>query len=194
MPFRYYNAHPYKLSVDDCVKRSISLTTGIPYREVEKGLNQHKKVTGAKIFYQSGNPKSFVENVLGFSNTRLLPKGDGKRETVEEFAKSHPSGRYILSISGHWSACIDGIIYDTWDCGCEKVLSYYSITRFERTRIEKKYCFTVKHSQGKGGTVTVYDGNGNFAVKQMPEEKINEYTDNLQCRGFFNFDEMGDYI
>ena len=49
--FKYYNAHPRKLSVDDCVKRSITLATGIPYIEVQKGLNDHKKITGVKKFY-----------------------------------------------------------------------------------------------------------------------------------------------
>lgn len=37
MSFRYYNAHPYNRLVDDCVKRSITLTTGISYKDVKKG-------------------------------------------------------------------------------------------------------------------------------------------------------------
>ena len=192
--FRYYNAHPYKRSVEDCVKRSIALTTGIPYRDVQHGLNAHKKITGAKRFNQNGNPRSFVEKVLGFPCVASPKRTDGKRESVADFAQSHPTGRYILSVSGHWTACIDGIIYDTWDCSNERVLSYYEITRFVRTKVEHKYCFTTAWD-GEGHTrVTVYDGNGTSASKQLSKEAAREYTASLYARGFFNFDEMGEYI
>ena len=193
MAFRYYNAHPRRLAVDDCVKRSISLTTGIPYTEVQKGLNDHKKVTGAKIFYDNPNPESYMEKVLGFR--RVSVKGASvDRITVKEFAKSHPHGRYVVSMSGHWTACIDGTIYDTWDCSAEYVLSYYEITRFNRTMVEKKYCFTVKRECDNRVLVTVYDGNKNFAVKALSAEAADEYVKNLYQRGFFNFDEMGENI
>ena len=88
-----------------------------------------------------------MENVLGFPRVLVSKKADGTRECVEEFAKAHPRGRYVVSISGHWTTCIDGVIYDTWDCSKESVLSYYEIIRFERTPVEKKYCFIVKHEQ-----------------------------------------------
>ena len=74
------------------------------------------------------------------------------------------------------------------------MLSYYSVTRFEKIKVEKKYCFTVKHGQSRDTFVTVYDGNGIFAVKQIPKEKAGEYIESLYSRGFFNFDEMGEYI
>ena len=55
--FKYYNAHPRKLSVDDCVKRSITLVTGIPYIEVQKDPNDHKKITGVKSSTTTPIPK-----------------------------------------------------------------------------------------------------------------------------------------
>ena len=191
--FKYYNIHPRKLSVDDCVKRSISLTTGIPYLEVQKGLNEHKKITGAKIFNQNENPRSYVERILGFPRVAVEKSANSAYITVDDFALSHPLGRYVISVMGHWTSCIDGIIYDTWDCGKEVVLYYYEITRFERTRIEKKYCFTVEQGSGGSFMVTVYDGNGHFATKQVSREEVRDYTDSLYERGFFNFDEMGEY-
>ncbi len=194
MPFRYYNAHPYNRLVDDCVKRSVTLTTGISYKEVKKGLNEHKKITGAKAFNEKGNPRSYMENVLGFPRVIAQKKADGTCDTVEEFAKAHPKGRYVVSVSGHWTVCIDGIIYDTWDCSKESVLSYYEVTRFERTLVEKKYCFTVKRNCENCVFVTVYDGNGIFATKQFTEETAHEYIESLYERGFCNFDELGEYI
>ena len=193
MAFRYYNAHPRKLAVDDCVKRSISLTTGIPYLEIQKGLNNHKKITGAKRFYDNQNPRSYMENVLGFQRVSLN-RIACTPITVREFATANPRGRYVVSVSGHWTACIDGIIYDTWDCSEEKVLSYYEITRFNKTMVERKYCFTVKYEHTNYVFVTVYDGNGVFAVKSLSSEAANKYVKELYERGFFNFDEMGEYI
>ena len=194
MPFRYYNAHPYNRLVDDCVKRSIALTTGISYKDVKKGLNEHKKITGAKAFNEKGNPESYMENALGFPRTIAQKRSDGTRETVEEFARSHTKGRYVVSVVGHWTACIDGIIYDTWDCSKERSLSYYEVTRFERRLVEKKYCFTLDHESENCVLITVYDGNGIFATKQFAKETALEYVAALYERGFFNFDEMGDYI
>lgn len=192
--FRYYNMHPRRLSVDDCTKRSISLTTGIPYREVQRGMNEHKKITGVKLFYDNPNPRSYMENVLKFPRVAVPKKKDGTRPTVEEFANSNPHGRYVVSVSGHWTACVDGIIYDTWDCSKKTVLSYYEITRFERTKIEKKYCFTAKHERDNRVSVTVYDGNGVCATKQLDKNEAKKYIARLYERGFFNFDEMGKYI
>ena len=194
MSFRYYNAHPYNRLVDDCVKRSIALTTGISYKDVQKGLNEHKKVTGVKLFNNNPNPRSYMENVLGFLRVIDKKKADGTRDTVEDFAKSHLKGRYVVSVSGHWTACIDGIIYDTWDCSKENVLSYYEVTHFKRTLVEKKYCFTVKNEHKNCVFVTVYDGNGTSATKQFSEEASREYIESLYERGFCNFDEMGEYI
>ena len=34
--FQYYNAHPYQLEVDDCVKRAITVTTGMDYMDVQR--------------------------------------------------------------------------------------------------------------------------------------------------------------
>lgn len=194
MSFRYYNTHPYNRLVDDCVKRSIALTTGISYKDVKKGLNEHKKVTGVKLFNNHPNPRSYMENILGFPQVVVQKKADGTRDTIEDFAKSHPKGRYVVSVSGHWTACIDGIIYDTWDCSKENVLSYYEVTRFKRTLVEKKYCFTVKRERENCVFITVYDGNGTSATKQFTEAAAREYIESLYERGFCNFDEMGEYI
>ena len=194
MTYRFYNAHPYKLSVDDCVKRSIALTTGIDYPKVQKGLNEHKKITGAKLFYDHPNPRSYMENVLGFKQISVSPKADGTRPTVGEFAAAHPCGRYVLSLSGHWTACIDGIVYDTWDCRGRGVLFYFEVTRFQRTLVEKKYCFTQKREAEGRVSVAVYDGNGNSASGLFTDEAARDYVKKLLDRGYFDFDEMGEFI
>ena len=36
---------------------------------------------------------------------------NGKR-----FCRKYPKGKYLLRMAGHVTACVDGVIYDTWDC------------------------------------------------------------------------------
>ena len=192
--FKYYNAHPRKLSVGDCVKRSITLTTGIPYVKVERGLNEHKKIIGVKQFNHYPNPDSYMENILGFPKITVSQKANGSHQTVGDFAKSHPQGRYVISVSGHWTACINGMIYDTWDCSSRVVLSYFEVTRFTRMMIERKYCYTVRCEQDRQLCVTVYDGNGISCAKTLAAVDACVYMQYLQDRGFFDLEEMGEYI
>ena len=187
----YYNIHPRHLAVDDCVKRAVALATGMPYMLVQRGLNEHKRVTGVKRFYDFPNPRSYMENVLGIPNVRM-PRGSSV--TVGEFARKNPKGRYVLSVSGHWTACVDGVVYDTWDCTEKNLLSYYKVEQFDRIRVEKKYCYVSRREKGGEVSVTVYDGNGAFASRRLCTKEAEEYIASLSDRGFFNFDDMGEYI
>ena len=174
MAFLYYNAHPYQLDVDDCVKRAITVTTGMEYMEVQRGLNQHKKLTGAKKFNTDRNPQSYVENVLRFPRVSISKKADGTRITVNEFCKSHPKGRFILSILGHWSAVINGTILDTWDCGDEELYSYYEITPIKR-KIPIRYGFIIRREANNKASVSFYDGRGACSVRMILAEHIDGY-------------------
>lgn len=44
--------------------------------------------------------------------------------TVSDFCEDHPAGTYILAIDGHVVCVVDGDYYDTWDCG-EEIPIYY---------------------------------------------------------------------
>ena len=120
--YKYYNPHPKGLSVDDCVKRAIVVVTGRDYTVVQRELNEYKKITGAKSFNSVKNLR-YVEDVL---KAKKIPLN--KQLTAKEFCQSYPCGRYILDMDEHWSACVDGCIYDTWDCRSEKVNYAYEIT------------------------------------------------------------------
>lgn len=113
--FIFYNAHPKGLRVGDCVKRSISKVQDMPYNEVTNSLNALKRKLGAKEF----NDKIVTDNWLKIYNYERIkvPVVKGfNRVTVGDFSDLHPTGRYILRAAGHWVACVDGDIYDTWDC------------------------------------------------------------------------------
>lgn len=45
--------------------------------------------------------------------------------TVSDFCRDNPYGTFILAISGHVVAVIDGDYYDTWDSGNEIPIYYW---------------------------------------------------------------------
>ena len=125
--FVYYNAHPKNLLVGDCVKRAISKAANMDYMEVQRALNRYKKITGASSFNANYNPHKYVENVLhakklSFPAVKGSPRMNGAR-----FCEAFPKGRYILNMANHWSCCVDGVIYDTWDCSEKCVYTAYQI-------------------------------------------------------------------
>jgi hypothetical protein len=129
----------YKGSAGDCVCRSISITASLSYREVYERLavgnsNQRasKNTPKGKKSARNGintSRKWFKDYMLelGFTWTPLMKIGSGCK--VHAKADELPKGRLILSLSGHWSAMIDGVINDTYDPsrnGTRCVYGYWS--------------------------------------------------------------------
>ena len=96
--------------------------------EVSRELNRlKKKETGCKHFNDDKNWKTYVKKKgytkLSFPAVKGEPRMNGKR-----FCKTFPTkGRYILRVAGHLSCCIDGVIYDTWDCSEKCVYNAYKV-------------------------------------------------------------------
>lgn len=123
----YLNLNPKGKLTGDCVKRAISKAANMDYMEVSRELNRYKKVTGAKSFNSDYNPHKYVENVLKGKKLSFPAIKGQKRMNGERFCKTFPKGSYILTMAGHWSCCVDGIIYDTWDCSEKCVYTAYKI-------------------------------------------------------------------
>ncbi len=190
--YKYLNLHPYELLVDDCVKRSIAMAANMEYSTVQRELNRHKKITGAKIYYEGGNPDSYVKNVLhgekiDFSNRHNM--------TGSRFCEEYPKGNFILDMETHWTACVDGVIYDTWDCSGEKVEYAYKIIPRENAQnptASKTYCvtFDVKKSTYRHYsqyTVTICDENGKVKEKKVSGDIILGYK---RCLGDLVYTEI----
>lgn len=184
--FQYYNAHPHQAQVGDCVKRAIAVAMGMDYMDVQRELNQHKKITGAKQFNSDGNPQSYVETVLGFQRVTIPDRGDETGMTADKFCKIYPKGRYIITMSGHWSAVINGTILDTWDCGNERLHSYYAVTPIQGLKkIPIRYGFIIRlEVQGKA-SVSFYDGNGNSSIRMISADHIDGYRACLLNMGYY---------
>lgn len=108
-----FNANPSNSRVGDCVIRAISKATGKSWEDVYLGvciygLMLHDMPSANHVW------GDYLES-LGFERS-VIPN---RKYTVREFAEDHPRGSYILAISGHVVACVDGDWYDTWDSGDE---------------------------------------------------------------------------
>lgn len=188
--YKYYNPHPKGLSTDDCVKRAIVVVTGLDYSKVQRELNEHKAVTGAKSFNSIRNLR-YVEDVLKAKKTLFHSK-----LTAEEFCKKHPRGRFILDMDEHWSACVEGCIYDTWDCSKEKVNFAYEITTEPciPPNVKKqvfKYCCTSERISDMEPRIRIYDGNGAFSERKIPTELTAGYVLCLQHSNYSYIDLDG---
>ena len=188
--YKYYNPHPKGLSIGDCVKRAIIVVTGMDYSKVQRELNKYKTVTGAKSFNSIKNLR-YVEDVLKAKKITFQSK-----LTAEEFYQKHPRGRYILDMDEHWSACVDGCIYDTWDCSKEKVNFAYEITTepYIPPNVKKqvfKYCCTSERISDMETRIRIYDGNGAFSERKIPTELTAGYVLCLQHSNYSYIDLDG---
>lgn len=174
--YKYFNAHPKGLSVGDCVKRAITLAAQMDYMEVQRELNRYKKVTGAKAFNSDYNPHKYVENVLhgvklSFPAEKGKPRMNGQR-----FCEAYKKGRYILNMAGHWSCCVDGVIYDTWDCSDKCVYTAYKIVP------ETNYFKILKDKDTYYARITTEDKT--YISAHMDKKQIEAYTQCLKDLGF----------
>lgn len=62
---------------------------------------------------------------LGFEYHGISNKRGSKRPTIDEFAKDHKTGNYIVTVAHHVVAVADGCYWDTWDSGDCKMYGYY---------------------------------------------------------------------
>lgn len=125
--FKYFNANPKGLKVGDCVKRAITKATGKDYMEVQRELNRCKKITGCAKFNNNKNWKYYLEEVLGTIKISFPAVRGEERMNGERFMAEYYRGTYILNMAGHLSVCVDGHIYDTWDCTDKCVYTAYKI-------------------------------------------------------------------
>ena len=129
-------------NVGDCVCRSISIITGKPYQEIydrlaignatqRRSKRERKSKAGVKTASRgiSAKRKWFTEYMeeLGFVWVPTMKIGQGCK--VHLRADELPKGKLIVNVSKHFTAVIDGVINDTYDCsrgGTRCVYGYYT--------------------------------------------------------------------
>jgi hypothetical protein len=122
----YYNPHPQNKRVGDCVKRAFTKALNMDYIEVKRYLNNIKNEIGAKKYNSNEVWKEVVvrHNMKKISFKAIAGES---RMNGERFCKEYNKGTYLLRMSKHLVACVDGVIYDTWDCRNKCVYNAYKI-------------------------------------------------------------------
>lgn len=118
MAYKFYNANPKGLFVDDCVLRSISVAEGISWSECQERLSKLANKEGMIL-----NDVVFVEKYLDNN----YPRKCYNNMTIGEFAKKCPRGHFVVTTLGHITAIIDNVIVDTFDCSKRKMMCCWQI-------------------------------------------------------------------
>jgi len=113
--YQYYNAHPDSKSVGDCVKRAISKAQNRDYKSVSLELNRFKKISGATKFNSNENWKKYFDH-MGYTKMSFVAVKGSPRMNGYGFCQKYNKGVYILRMAKHLTVCIDGVIFDTWNC------------------------------------------------------------------------------
>lgn len=106
MAYIYYNNNPLGRRVSDCSVRAIALATRRTWDQTYKELSnyaQEQAITFSEI--------EFINEHLSRQYERFCWGGG----TVGDFADLKLSGRWLVTMSGHITCVIDGVIYDTFD-------------------------------------------------------------------------------
>lgn len=110
----------------DCVIRAFSLAANIGWLEAFDILVAHARKTYSVPNCHTNYIPLFQE--LGYERIVCKAVKGKKRMTAEDFCRKHRKGRYILRLSNHLSAVVDGKIRDSWNPANKCVYSYFIIS------------------------------------------------------------------
>jgi len=117
------SAAGYKGYAGDCAVRAVCIVTGKPYNEVYDAINcmakseRIGKRKKRKSNSRTGVYSSLLRKYLGGLQTVWVPTmqvGSGCKVHVRE--GELPKGKLVLRLSRHYTAVIDGVLQDTYDC------------------------------------------------------------------------------
>ena len=114
----------YSGSAGDCVARAISIASGRPYADVYKklaqgmGLQRASRLGKRAATARNGinvTRKWFKELMVewGFVWVPTMSIGSGCKTHLRD--GELPLGKLVVSLSKHYCAVVDGVIYDTYD-------------------------------------------------------------------------------
>lgn len=119
--WRRFNPNPEALVTGDCTVRAICAATGMDWISAHTALCELSRdmsdmPSSNRVWWE------FLR-AIGFTQFRLIDTCPDCY-TVENFARDHPQGRFILGPHEHAVAVIDGDWWDSWD-SAGAVPTYY---------------------------------------------------------------------
>ena len=124
--YQHYQPNPRNLKTDDCIIRALTKALGVDW-DTASVYAIVQQIRDSDMYF-----KNYVwGNLLlrnGFTKHHI-PDTCPDCFTVEDFAKEHPQGLYILGTGEHAVAVVDGDWYDTFDSGAMIPIVYYEKER-----------------------------------------------------------------
>jgi hypothetical protein len=128
----------YKGLTGDCAVRSIAIATERPYQEIYDRMNtfiqsyerksrERRTRSSSRTGVYKATMRAFMDRELGWLWTPTMEIGTGC--TVHVRADELPYDRLVLSLSGHYTAFINGQIRDTHDPSREGTRCVYGYWR-----------------------------------------------------------------
>lgn len=105
--YKFYNANARGKFHNDCTVRAISLAEGKTWDETYEELSDIAQRNGIIL-----DDVNFIEPLLDSRYDRMCYQG----VYVGEFIEDNPEGTYLITMKGHITCAINGVIYDTFDC------------------------------------------------------------------------------
>ena len=105
--YKYYNANSKGNFVNDCVVRAIAVAEKKSWDEIYDKLSDIAQDEGISL-----DDVEFVEGYLDKRYRRVCHYS----KTVGEFIDEYPKGTFLVTMDGHITVIIDGVLYDTFDC------------------------------------------------------------------------------
>ena len=119
--FQYHNANPRKRHVNDCTIRAISFATGRSWDETYEELSRFAQAQAIML-----DDVIYIDEYLE-RRYPIVCDCQGLNITVGEFVEKHPYGTYLITMAGHITCSINGVIYDTFDPSSRYVWEAYKV-------------------------------------------------------------------
>ena len=117
--YKFLNVNQNNNFVNDCVIRAISVAENKSWGDTYDDLSRIAKKNGILL-----DDVNFVEPLLDYRYNRVKTySGD----TVQDILEDYPIGTYLVTMRGHITVIIDGVVYDTFDCRDRVVKSVWEV-------------------------------------------------------------------
>lgn len=118
-----YNPSPVGRNVGDCAVRAVSLALGTDWETAYALMAKNGYLMGDMP--SSNAVWGSVLRQHGFYR-HVIPNECPDCYTMEDFAREHPEGMFVVGTGDHVVTIKDGRIYDSWDSSNEIPVYYWS--------------------------------------------------------------------
>lgn len=121
--YKFHNANSKGRFVNDRVVRAISVAEGKTWDETYDELSDIAQSEGILL-----DDVKFVDNYLDKRYKRVPHYSS----TVGEFIEEFPKGVYLITVPGHITVAVDGVVYDVFDCRNRTIWAVWEVNRRSR--------------------------------------------------------------